>query len=118
VINFERVTAQHLRSDTGFEILPAGRFQVIYRENGRDMDVQIEFGQREDGAACINLWPGAFARWDDNSPVLSLDQQLHIEKNFRAAMKFDGFELLVWDPRTNEYLETAAYHGRLTAAWD
>jgi hypothetical protein len=115
---FTYVTAQHIISSDGFEIIPAGRHAKIYKEAGRQMEVALEFGRSDNGRVCVELWPGAFARWEEGAPVLSQDEQLRIERNFRAAMAFSDLDVLVRDPRTNEYLETAAYHGRLTAAWD
>lgn len=112
---FTRLTAQHLKSSTGFEIIPAGRFALKYKEGGRVMEVPLEFGQNDNGDACVTVWPGAFARWDEETPVISKEGQARIEKNFRAAMDFDNLDYLVWDPRTEEYLGSAVYHGRLTA---
>jgi hypothetical protein len=117
-MTFTHITAQHIVSSDGFEILPAGRHTKIYKEAGRQMEVALEFGRSESGRVCVELWPGAFARWEEGSPVLSIEEQQRIEQNFRAAMDFDELDVLVWDPRTEEYLETAAYHARLTAVWE
>jgi hypothetical protein len=116
-MTFTKPTAQHVVSTEGFEILPGGRHALIYKEADRRMEVALEFGRNDSGRVCVTIWPGAFARWEEASPVLSVEQQKRIERNFRAAMDFDGLDVLVWDPRTEEYLETAAYHGRLTATW-
>jgi hypothetical protein len=117
-MTFTHVTAQHVLSSAGFEVIPAGRHAKIYKESGRQMEVALEFGRSDNGRVCLELWPGAFARWEDGAPVLSREEQLRIEGNFRAAMDFNDLDVLVRDPRTNEYLETAAYHGRLTVTWD
>lgn len=117
MITFERITAQHLKSSTGFEILPGNRFSIIYREEHLEMVVDLEFGRTEAGAPCVTVWPGAFARWTENSPVLSNEEQQHIENNFQTAMQFDGFEYFAWDPQTEKYLDSAVYHVKLTATW-
>jgi hypothetical protein len=116
-MTFTHITAQHIVSSDGFEILPGGRHARIYKEAGRQMEVAVEFGETESGRGCVELWPGAFARWEEGTPVLPIEEQQRIERNFRAAMAFKNLDVLVWDPRTEEYLETAAYHGRLTATW-
>jgi hypothetical protein len=112
-MRFSKPSAQHIVSVDGFEILPAGRHALIYKELDKEMEVSIEFGRSTSGRACITVWPGAFARWHTDSPIIAMEEQKRIERNFRSAMDFDGFDLLVWDPRTEEYLETAAHHGRL-----
>jgi hypothetical protein len=116
-MTFTHITAQHIVSSKGFEVRPGGRFAKIYKEAGREMEVPLEFGRSDNGRVCVTLWPGAFARFEEGSPVLSMEEQKRIEQNFRDALDFDGLDVFVWDPRTEEYLETAAYHGRLTATW-
>ena len=114
--NFEKITAQHIKSDSGFEIIPGGRTADIYQEDTKRMTYQVEYGRTQAEKVCITLWPGAFSRWDDGTAV-SIEGQHRIEKNVRDAMDFLDLDLLIWDPRTEKYLKTSAYHGRLTATW-
>jgi hypothetical protein len=106
-MSFTHITAQHIASSDGFEILPAGRHALIYKEAGRQMEIALEFGRSDSGRVCVEVWPGAFARWEEGTTVLPMEEQRRIEQNFRAAMDFDNLDVLVWDPRTEEYLETA-----------
>ncbi len=117
MITFERISAQHLKSSTGFEVMPGDRFSIVYKEHVQKMAVELEFGRTAVGKPCVTIWPGAFARWSENSALLSDEEQKRIEQNFQAAMIFDGFEYYVWDPRTEEYLDSAVYYGKLTATW-
>ena len=115
---FTNISAQHIASSDGFEVLPGGRFAKIYKENSHQMEIALEFGRDDTGNVCVTLWPGAFARWTDQSAVLSNEEQLRIENNFREAMAFAGLTTVIWDPRTEKYVDSAVYHGRLTATWE
>jgi hypothetical protein len=102
--HFERVTAQHLKSSTGFEILPAGRFGLIYKEGNKQIEVEIEFGGAAENPS-ITVPIGAFRFWSDSNIEISKKEQLRIEHNFKLATEFDGFRFLVWDDNTSKYVE-------------
>ena len=101
---FTRLAPQHLVSSVGYEVLSAGRFGVIYREDGKDMLVEIEYGVQAQPSLpySTTLMPGAFAKWNDGTPV-DRENQLRIENNFRAAMEFHGFAVVVWDDANQSY---------------
>jgi hypothetical protein len=104
MIAFEKISAQHFRSNTGFEVKSAGRFQEIYMEGCKQMTVEFDDGMSGPAKFCLTFRPGAFSKWDDGV-VLSKIEQLRIEKNFRAAMEFAGLDVQVWDYDNEKYLD-------------
>ena len=83
---FEKLTAQHLRSNSGFEVYSAGRFVMAYVENNKKISITLEYGETQNANVCVTVQPNAFLMWDDGSSVGGRDEQLKIEKNFRSAL--------------------------------
>jgi hypothetical protein len=104
MLTFEKITAQHFRSNSGFEVQSAGRFQEIYREGNREMTVEFDDGMSSPEKFCLTLKFGAFSKWNDNTSV-SKEDQFRIENNFRDAMQFAGLDVLIWDYENEKYLE-------------
>ncbi len=104
MITFERISAQHLKSSTDFEVMPGDRFSRVYQEGVRKMTIELEFGRTETGNPCVTLMPNAVSKWDDGT-IIPKEDQLRIENNFRAAMKFADFEVVIWDHENQRYLE-------------
>jgi hypothetical protein len=103
---YTRVTPQHLVSSDGFEILPGGRFAIIYKEGSQEMEVEVEFGFAPSGKTCVTVAPGAFSAWSNGSRA-SKDEQIRIEGNFRDAMIYDNLDYFVWDPESDQFLTSA-----------
>lgn len=94
---FTRLNKQGVQSDHGFTVQVVDRFAVEYKEAGKRMNVEVEFGVFENMKPCVNITKSAFARWDDDSKELPLQEQNRIRKNFTDAMEFQDLAVVAYD---------------------
>jgi hypothetical protein len=93
---FTWLNKQGVKSDAGFEVQFAGRFDAGYREAGKVMSIYVESGIY-DGQPCIILNPDAFHRWDGDKPGIKLpaDERERIQQTFMEAMLLQGLKTVV-----------------------
>lgn len=89
---FSWLNKQGVRSDRGFEVQRTGRFSAEYREGGKVAEFYVEAGGVQTPSIIVD--PGAFARWDDGTPI-SQDERTRIFENVRDAMAFQGLKMIV-----------------------
>ena len=86
---FKWLNKQGVESDDGFVVQCVDRFTIEYREGGHVMSVAIEAGMLA-GKPCIIADPSAFRSWNSSTAELPTEEQLRIQRNFVAAMEFQG----------------------------
>lgn len=99
---FTWLNKQGVQSEKGFVVQSIDRFAIEYREGARKRSVYVENGRTAGGALCVEIAPNAFAQWDGDQTVLSLEKQSEMLQNFRDAMKFQGIEVIVNNAMDNE----------------
>ncbi|RUS67792.1 hypothetical protein CUZ56_00269 [Saezia sanguinis] len=89
---FKWINKQTVESDLGFILQFTGRFSAEYRENGRKMTLDIEFGSGA-GGPCVIVERSSFKRWDNDSVPLSEEEQNRVINNFTSACEFQDLEV-------------------------
>lgn len=90
---FTWLNKQGVRSDRGFEVQFTGRFDAEYREGSRVVSLYVEDGLTGE-LPCIIVEPDAFKTWDDGT-LIPPEQQTQLFDNLRAAIEFQGLQLVV-----------------------
>lgn len=93
---FSWLNKQGVRSDQGFEVQRTGRFDVEYSEGEHKVTLYVEPGV-SGGMPSLSVSPDAFQRWDGAPPgaLLAPEMQARLFANLRAALEFQGLQLVV-----------------------
>ncbi len=102
---FTWLNKQGVKSDRGFIVQAMDRLMIEYREGPKKICIYTEPGRTEDGRLCEAIGRGAFKRWDDDPPEITipLEKQQEMLANFREAMEFQGIAVVVDQNRDENY---------------
>lgn len=93
---FTWINKQGVKSSNGFSVQRTGRFTSEYLENGRKITIELDNGKLPNGKYCEIISSTAFANWDDGTQIEKNKQEV-ILKNYKAALEFQGMEVVVED---------------------
>jgi hypothetical protein len=89
---FKWLNKQGVESSDGFVVQFTGRFTCEYREGNKTLAFEVEDGF-EGAKPCVVVSSREFNQW--NGEVLSNERKQQIIDNVRAAMNFQGLDLVV-----------------------
>ena len=94
---FTALNKQGVQSDRGFIVQWMDRFTIEYREGANKISIYAESGRTAHGDLCVVIGRGAFKRWENDSPKISipLEKQQEMLSNFTDAMQFFKFSVVV-----------------------
>jgi len=93
-MSFTWLNKQGVKSNKGFIVQGTDRFAAEYLENNKKITIDLENGQLSDGKYCEIIEADSFCKWDDGSYV-SEKKQIEILENFKAAMEFQEFSVII-----------------------
>lgn len=93
---FTWINKQGVQSDSGYVLQITGRFSAEYREAGRIMTIDLEFGF-SGGSPCVIIGRDAFRHWDGDQIALGADEQTRLQANFRRACEFQQLKVIAED---------------------
>jgi len=93
-MSFTWLNKQGVKSNKGFIVQGIDRFTAEYLENNKKITIDLENGKLENGKYCEIIRADSFCKWDDGS-YISETKQIEILENFKAAMEFQGLEVII-----------------------
>lgn len=93
-MQFTWLNKQGVESDKGFIVQSVARFTIQYREKSKVLSIDVESDYGSNNSPCEYVKRCSFQRWD-NGTQIPIQKQTEIIENFKAAMRFQGIDVVV-----------------------